>query len=76
MKVRRNVLAAVGVCMLCALCLVALATPAYAYTDPNAVGLASHAECVQAEGHLWRVVHSSCNTQHAIPVEVVDRGGG
>jgi hypothetical protein len=41
MKFRRNVVAAVGVCMLCAVCLVALATPAYAYTDPNAVGLAS-----------------------------------
>ena len=41
MKFRRNVVAAVGVCLLLALCLVAVATPAYAYTDPNAVGLAS-----------------------------------
>jgi hypothetical protein len=41
MRFCRNVAFAVGVCALCALCLVAFATPAYAYTDPNAVGLAS-----------------------------------
>jgi hypothetical protein len=33
--------AAVAVCALCALFLVTVTTPAYAYTDPNAVGLAS-----------------------------------
>jgi hypothetical protein len=38
MKYRRTVPAAFVVC---ALCLVFVTTPAYAYTDPNAVGLAS-----------------------------------
>lgn len=33
--------AAFAVCAFCALLLVFLTTPAYAYTDPNAVGLAS-----------------------------------
>lgn len=33
--------AALAVCAVCALFLVAASTPAYAYTDPNAVGLAS-----------------------------------
>lgn len=32
---------AVALCGLCALLLVCLTTPAYAYGDPNAVGLAS-----------------------------------
>ncbi len=38
MKYRRNVLTTFVVC---ALCLVFVTTPAYAYVDPNAVGLAS-----------------------------------
>jgi hypothetical protein len=33
--------AALVVCALCALFLLSVVTPAYAYTDPNAVGLAS-----------------------------------
>lgn len=33
--------AALAVCAFCALLLLSLTTPAYAYTDPNAVGLAS-----------------------------------
>jgi hypothetical protein len=41
MKCRRNVPAAVGLCVFCAVCFLLIATPAYAYTDPNAVGLAS-----------------------------------
>jgi hypothetical protein len=33
--------AALAVCAFCALFLVSVTTPAYAYTDPNAFGLAS-----------------------------------
>lgn len=40
MSSRRKVPTVVVVCVLFAVCL-AIATPAYAYTDPNAVGLAS-----------------------------------
>jgi hypothetical protein len=36
-----RVTAALVVCAFCALFLVSVTTPAYAYTDPNAVGLAS-----------------------------------
>jgi hypothetical protein len=38
MKHHRNVSPAV---MVCALCLLLITTPAYAYVDPNAAGLAS-----------------------------------
>ena len=38
MKHRRNVPTAV---VMCALCLLFITTPAYAYIDPNAAGLAS-----------------------------------
>jgi len=38
---KSRVPAALAVCALCVLLLVTIATPAYAYTDPNAVGLAS-----------------------------------
>jgi hypothetical protein len=41
MKSRRTAVPALAVCAFCALFLMAVTTPAYAYTDPNAVGLAS-----------------------------------
>ena len=41
MGYRRSVPTAFVMCALCALCLLFVTTPTYAYTDPNALGLAS-----------------------------------